>query len=169
MNLIVIYILDGWAGLLFILAGSFALRPLRSAVHRWGWIFLAIANLGLAGLVGVHFYLLSNPARNGTYEILTGSPALLLALLALLASLVLGRRFLENYYSTQKAQNERDRFQSGDEIVWKVWQTCHTEWEPDYRPYGSLEGWIQTESISGALGIPLFLKKPGCFRLILVF
>jgi high-affinity Fe2+/Pb2+ permease len=116
MNLIFIYVLYGSAGLLFILAGSFAFRPLRSAVHRWGWIYLAIANLGLAGLMGVRIYLLSNPAPIEMVEILTGSLALLLALLALLASLVLGRRFLENYHSTQEAQKDRDRFQSGFDL-----------------------------------------------------
>jgi hypothetical protein len=61
------------------------------------------------------------------------------------------------------------QIRAGAEIVWKVWQTRHTEWIPDYQPDSSREGWIKTESFSAALGVPLFLKSQVVFVLSLFF
>ena len=102
----------GLAGLLFIVAGIVAFRPLKLAVHRRGWILVVVACLGMAGFMGVRIYQLIYPDPTQSYEILTASLALLLAILVLTGSLISGRRFGVELQSSQKLKKEVVRFQA---------------------------------------------------------
>lgn len=112
MNAILFPLLYGLAGLLFLVAGFFTIRPVRETPQRLGWLTLAAACLFLAAACLYRVYLSTVSPPAGQWELAAPAALVVAGIFAWMSADALGRRSILDHQRETQAQAELGQSQA---------------------------------------------------------